>query len=201
VSASDAQLVQVFAAELVLAQQQADALKDQVSVHSHDIRALSKEIEQCRNRVTDVRAEDEIIAYREIAGKTQQLAVSIALRDRARQEHRKAESKRRRIIASLHRMLEKALTREARRRGSKLRKRLDAANECPYCGQPLGPQPHADHIYPVSLGGRSEHWNMVYVCADCNALKSNMTLMGFIIRRGLDLEGIHRRLAALEKNF
>lgn len=200
-SASGAQLVQVFAAELVLAQQRADALKDQVSLHSHNIRELAKEIDVCRSRVTDVRAEDQISVYREIASKTQQLAVRTALRDRARQEHRKAESQCRRIIASLHRMLEKALTREARRRGSKLKKRLESSNECPYCGEPLGPQPHADHIYPVSLGGRSEHWNMVYVCADCNALKSNMTLMGFIIRRGLDLEGIHRRLAALEKNF
>jgi 5-methylcytosine-specific restriction endonuclease McrA len=201
VSASDAQLVQVFAADLVLAHQQADALKDQVSLYSHNIRALSEEIEACRNRVTDVRAEDEISVYREIASKTQQLAVCTALRDQARQKHRKAKLQCRRIIASLHRMLEKALTRDARRRGSKLRKRLDTSNECPYCGEPLGPQPHADHIYPLSLGGRSEHWNMVYVCADCNALKSSMTLMGFIIRRGLDLEDIHRRLAALGKNF
>jgi 5-methylcytosine-specific restriction endonuclease McrA len=201
VSASDAQLVQVFSAELVLAQQRADVLKDQISLHSQNIRALSDELEVYRNRVTDLRAEDEISVYREIAGKTQQLAVCTALRDRARQEHRKAESQCRRIIASLHRMLEKVLTREARRRGSKLRKRLDTSNECPYCGDPLGPQPHADHIYPVSLGGRSEHWNMVYVCADCNALKSSMTLMGFIIRRGLDLQDIHRRLAALGKNF
>jgi len=186
---------------LVLAHQQADALKDQVSLYSHNIRALSEEIEACRNRVTDVRAEDEISVYREIASKTQQLAVCTALLDQARQKHRKAKLQCRRIIASLHRMLEKALTRDARRRGSKLRKRLDTSNECPYCGEPLGPQPHADHIYPLSLGGRSEHWNMVYVCADCNTLKSSMTLMGFIIRRGLDLEDIHRRLAALGKNF
>jgi len=201
VSASNAQLIQAFAAELVHAQQRADALRDELSLHSLNMRALSEEIEVCRSRVIDVLGDDEISVYREIASKTQQLAVCTALRDRTRQEHRKAESQCRRIIASLHRMLEVALTREARRRGSKLRKRLDAANDCPYCGKPLGPQPHADHIYPVSLGGRSEHWNMVYVCADCNALKSNMTLMGFIIRRGLDLEGVHRRLAALGKNF
>lgn len=199
--ASDTQLIQASAAELVLAQQRADELKDEVSLHLCHIRTLSEEMEVCRNSVTAVRAEDEISVYREIASKMQQLAVRTALRDRARQEHRKAESKCRRIIASLHRMLGKALTRDTRRRGSKLRTRLDTSHDCPYCGGPLGRQPHADHIYPVSLGGRSEHWNMVYVCADCNALKSNMTLMGFIHRRGRDPQAIHRRLAALNKNF
>jgi 5-methylcytosine-specific restriction endonuclease McrA len=201
VSASHAQLVQAFAAELVLAQQRADALKDEVVLQTYSIKALAAGIEACRHRVTGVHEDDQIRVSEGIADMTEQLEARTALRERARQEHRKAESQCRRIIASLHRMLEKALAREARRRGSKLKKRLDASNECPYCGEPLGPQPHADHIYPVSLGGRSEHWNMVHVCADCNALKSNMTLMGFIIRRGLDLEGIHRRLAALEKNF
>ncbi len=39
---------------------------------------------------------------------------------------------------------------------------------CPYCGEALGDEPHADHIYPVSHGGLSTTENMVFICSTCN---------------------------------
>lgn len=65
----------------------------------------------------------------------------------------------------------------------------------------LGDEPHADHIYPVSKGGRSMPKNMVYVCAPCNSQKINLTLAGFIKKYNLDRDEIERRLQELGKEF
>lgn len=72
---------------------------------------------------------------------------------------------------------------------------------CPYCGNALGEDAHADHIYPVAEGGRSVPSNMVYVCSKCNGLKRDLTLRAFILKFSLDREAIERRLAALNKKF
>lgn len=81
-------------------------------------------------------------------------------------------------------------------------KRKIKGNElCPYCGDTIGSTPHADHIYPVSRGGRSEPRNMVYVCGKCNIKKSSLTLSQFIKKYNLDRDAIEDRLTILHKDF
>lgn len=74
-------------------------------------------------------------------------------------------------------------------------------DKCPYCERPLEDDIHADHIYPVSLGGLSTEQNMVLVCATCNSRKSNKTLREFCLEARLDFQSIARRLMSLGKKF
>ena len=90
---------------------------------------------------------------------------------------------------------------ETREVGATVRRGLNLQPWCPYCGGSLGSDPHADHIYPVSKGGRSVPKNMVYVCAKCNIMKSNLTLTGFIKKYSLDRDIIEERLGQLHKDF
>lgn len=78
---------------------------------------------------------------------------------------------------------------------------LSRDHECPYCGGHLGELPHADHIYPVVLGGLSRVANMVYVCAACNLRKKDMTLSEFIEATGLERDVVEQRLKKLGKQF
>jgi 5-methylcytosine-specific restriction endonuclease McrA len=79
--------------------------------------------------------------------------------------------------------------------------RLPKDHLCPYCGNDLGDDTHADHIYPVSRGGLSTLVNMVYVCATCNIRKRDNTLKMFIDEFGLDRDGIEKRLSKLGKEY
>lgn len=83
----------------------------------------------------------------------------------------------------------------------RIKHRLERDEMCPYCGVMLGNSSHADHIYPVSKGGRSITSNMVIVCADCNVKKSNHTLRAFVLKFGLNQDAIEKRLMALGKDF
>ncbi len=85
--------------------------------------------------------------------------------------------------------------------GSSIKRKLIKQPWCPYCGNTLGSDPHADHIYPVSKGGRSVPRNMVYVCATCNGMKRDLTLTGFMRKYGLDRATIEARLEQLGKEF
>lgn len=89
----------------------------------------------------------------------------------------------------------------ARKIGANIRRQLVLSNNCPYCGELLGDEPHADHIYPIAKGGRSTNRNMVYVCADCNMKKGKLTLVGFIKKLALDRESIETRLDQLGKDY
>lgn len=90
---------------------------------------------------------------------------------------------------------------ETRKVGSSVKRKLTRQPWCPYCGGPLGSDPHADHIYPVSKGGRSVPRNMVYVCSDCNASKRDLTLHGFMRKYCLDRVAIEDRLEELGKEY
>ncbi len=68
---------------------------------------------------------------------------------------------------------------------------------CPYCGGELGPDWHADHIYPVILGGLSTIQNMVAVCLDCNLKKGDHTLLEFAAKYGREFSLIAERLSKL----
>jgi 5-methylcytosine-specific restriction endonuclease McrA len=82
-----------------------------------------------------------------------------------------------------------------------IKDRIKAQHCCPYCGGELGDVPHADHIYPVSKGGRSTERNMVYVCAQCNKDKSDLTLSAYIRQFNLDRDAIEARLSRMGKDF
>jgi len=90
---------------------------------------------------------------------------------------------------------------ETRKVGSSVKRNLTRQPWCPYCGGPLDSNPHADHIYPVSKGGRSVPRNMVYVCSECNARKRNLTLHGFMRKYALDRVAIEVRLEELGKEY
>lgn len=72
---------------------------------------------------------------------------------------------------------------------------------CPYCEQSLGLEPHADHIYPVTLGGLGTKDNMVYVCSKCNQSKGALTLREFVKKKGLDRDRVENNLSFLGKKF
>ena len=82
-----------------------------------------------------------------------------------------------------------------------VKRRLASNTECPYCGDFLDSDAHADHIYPVSKGGESRAKNMVLVCATCNLKKGKLTLQGFIRKYNLDRDEIEARLESMGKEF
>lgn len=82
-----------------------------------------------------------------------------------------------------------------------IKNQTDIFPVCPYCEQSLGNEPHADHIYPVTLGGLGTIRNMVYVCSTCNQSKSSLTLREFIKKKNLDRDRVERNLSLLEKTF
>jgi 5-methylcytosine-specific restriction endonuclease McrA len=84
---------------------------------------------------------------------------------------------------------------------AQLKKRMSRQNCCPYCGDVLGADVHADHIYPVSKGGLSTPGNLVFVCGPCNTRKRDMTLAAFIRAFELNREEIESRLSKLGKDF
>ncbi len=119
-----------------------------------------------------------------------QRAADKAERDEARK--RKAEADRAAVASARG---------KARGHAESVKRALRKDHECPYCGGGLGDQPHADHVYPVSKGGRSVAANMVYVCATCNVKKGDMTLAAFIATYRLDRETIETRLQRLGKEY
>jgi 5-methylcytosine-specific restriction endonuclease McrA len=90
---------------------------------------------------------------------------------------------------------------KARDLADNVKRSLSKDHDCPYCGSDLGDQPHADHIYPLSKGGRSVAVNMVYVCAVCNVKKADMTLATFVATHRLDRDTIESRLQQLSKEY
>lgn len=48
---------------------------------------------------------------------------------------------------------------------------LAAGGRCAECGEPLRPGWHADHVEPVSAGGKTEPANGRALCARCNLAK------------------------------
>ncbi|WP_404399912.1 HNH endonuclease [Idiomarina seosinensis] len=82
-----------------------------------------------------------------------------------------------------------------------LEEQLSTLENCPYCGEDIGVEPHADHIYPISKGGLSTESNMVLVCKDCNLAKSNYTLREFIERQRLNRQLVENNLRLLRKDF
>jgi hypothetical protein len=89
---------------------------------------------------------------------------------------------------------------EARIRATSLKRLVEKTADCPYCGAILGSNPHLDHIYPVSKGGLSIVFNLVWCCSTCNALKADTGLVQFLKKRGLPVEPALARLHSLGKH-
>jgi 5-methylcytosine-specific restriction endonuclease McrA len=119
--------------------------------------------------------------------------------ERLAQERAKKEAQKQRI-AEL-RAAAATVTAESRELAAKLRRKMAKQGCCPYCGGELGDIPHADHIYPVSKGGRSVERNLVFVCSTCNVKKSKLTLAAFIRTYQFDRDAIEARLTAMGKDF
>jgi 5-methylcytosine-specific restriction endonuclease McrA len=90
---------------------------------------------------------------------------------------------------------------KSRKVARSVKSRLPINPICPYCEQRVGNKPHADHIYPVSKGGRSTIANMVYICSTCNTNKRDMTLREFISKFNLNRDMIEKNLESLGKSF
>lgn len=148
------------------------------------IQFLDTEVRSTRSRLNEIGSELE---RRE------------ALDEAAQLKARRAQAKRDRHE------LQQALA--ARARGSvrgdasRVRRELATDHSCPYCNGPLGDNPHADHIHPVSKGGLSTSANMVYACSLCNSKKRDQTLNQFLDYANFDRDAVITRLAALGKDF
>jgi 5-methylcytosine-specific restriction endonuclease McrA len=152
---------------------------------------FSYPIRKCSQRLTDVlrriqmtnRALDQVLVnLQQAQAKLEQLEARERKRDEQKAVLAKAKGK-------------------SREQADAVKKRLARTDECPYCGCSLGEQPHADHIYPQSKGGLSTLKNMVYVCQQCNSLKSDLTLISFIEIFKLDRTRIEVTLRSLGKDF
>lgn len=115
-----------------------------------------------------------------------------ATAEREEAKKRKAEAERAAVASAIG---------KAREHADNVKRSLRKDHDCPYCGSELGDQPHADHIYPLSKGGRSVAVNMVYVCAVCNVKKADMTLAAFVAAYRLDRDTIESRLLRLCKEY
>lgn len=92
-----------------------------------------------------------------------------------------------------------SLDRQTRTRAPQVIDRLYVTERCPYCGRDIGEEPHADHIYPVSVGGLSSLSNMVYCCKRCNLIKRDRGLVEFLISEGFSVEEVTTRLIKMGK--
>ncbi len=53
---------------------------------------------------------------------------------------------------------------------------MKSGGYCEECGEPLGPEFHADHRLPFSRGGSTTLFNGAALCAPCNLEKGNRML-------------------------
>jgi DNA repair exonuclease SbcCD ATPase subunit len=90
---------------------------------------------------------------------------------------------------------------KSRKLAQSIKKQLNTFSRCPYCGNDIGNDPQADHIYPLSKGGQSTQENMIYVCKSCNIKKQGLTLREFINKYKLDRDFIEKNLEVLGKSF
>jgi len=93
-----------------------------------------------------------------------------------------------------------SVDKKARGRATSLKRLVKKTKECPYCGADLGPNPHLDHIYPISKGGLSIVENVVWCCSSCNEVKMDKGLVQFLKGRGVPIEQALSKLHSLGKH-
>lgn len=126
------------------------------------------------------------------AKKAQELrreAAKEKLRERAIAAERRAQELKVRVAA---------VDGKARKIAAEHKKRENLPTHCPYCG--YSAQKYVlDHIIPISKGGLSAAWNMIYVCNTCNYQKSDLPLYEFCNSRGIDYPAVYKRLKKMGK--
>lgn len=91
---------------------------------------------------------------------------------------------------------------QARSQRNRISIQLAIYKRCPYCSILLSQgEAQLDHIYPVSKGGKSTSKNLVFICRDCNAKKSNLTLRAFLRKQNFQEPIVHEALHLLGKEF
>lgn len=165
---------------------------------------ISEFINKCQTAYT------HLVNYQNLLNKSLPPAV---LREKGREESIESKKKNLESIARQKAMeqervkaLAAAHTNKTRQLAVSVKSRLSEQKNllecCPYCCNDLGDYPHADHIYPVAKGGLSTVENMVYVCQQCNAKKSDKTLFDFINSSSIyDFSIVIGNLKKLNKQF
>jgi 5-methylcytosine-specific restriction endonuclease McrA len=126
--------------------------------------------------------------------KAEEEQLSILVKKEANKEKEKKRKQRQGAIVASY-------TDKSRQAAEQVKRQLQIDKNCPYCDKRIGETPHADHIYPIARGGLSVDENMIYVCAECNRKKSDMTLREFIKKFDLNRGAIERKLERLGKTF
>jgi len=79
---------------------------------------------------------------------------------------------------------------------------LEILDRCPYCSSKLEDyKPVLEHIFPVSMGGKSTESNLVWICNTCNMKKSSLTLSQFTKKYKISRKRIENKLDLLNKIY
>jgi 5-methylcytosine-specific restriction endonuclease McrA len=140
-------------------------------------------------------------AMKEAEEKRKETVEKRALRSKETAQKRKQEKEKEEKKYGKKEALAAAHLGEGRLRAKQIRDGLEISYRCPYCGGNIGSTPHADHIYPLSLGGLSTDENMIFACSKCNLKKKDDTLRKFIQKNNLNRDKIEARLEKMGKSF
>jgi 5-methylcytosine-specific restriction endonuclease McrA len=152
---------------------------------------------------------DSLIKYLELIKKSIQPAIASEIQRAATKEkmaEKRIDDEQKRVqreartkaLAAAHMGNSRALADSVKR---SIRRQLKLINHCPYCEGDIGPDPEADHIYPIALGGLSTKENMVYICKPCNSKKGKKTLREFVKLMKYDMDRVDYLLNKLGKSF
>lgn len=170
----------------------------------------SKEKDDLESKIKAIRYEDNPLLYRDYHQKINWLKEMIRrcsedvnglLKTLGPMWVREAKEKERKHLKAKVAALEKQPRKPAASVKKEISDQKNIYSNCPYCHRELGDSPHADHIYPVDLGGLSIKNNMVYICKECNQKKSNRTLREFVKNNKLNAPAIEEILERLGKKF
>ena len=120
-------------------------------------------------------------------------------KQKAKKEREQIKLKAKKEKEQIQRAIVARANRKSRRAAKTIKTKLHEPEFCPYCDKEISGLPHADHIFPIAMGGLSIEHNMVHVCADCNLAKSDKTLLEFCELTGQDFNQIVKVLRGLGK--
>lgn len=170
-------VVQFFVVLLAITQEQNDVL---------NLIALQLRQRAVLKRWDRIWGEARVIINRRAAGKRKRERVKQdalrlqRLKDRLRLARKRNPNYRLREKANEHNRRALALKaggRFTRRDLERLAKRQ--RGKCYWCSESYGPQPHADHVWPLAKGGSNGPENVVLACPTCNQTKHAKTPLEF----------------------
>lgn len=180
------------------------------SAHSRRLKQCKDDRVELHRQIERLLRSEGVTGYRWYEGGTAGLRSAIAAEETCASEKRSSAIRFAAIIERKKRTAAQEAARKAkladvenRSRGQAafVKKELHNYPFCPYCFGPIGENPHADHIYPISLGGLSTKENMVIICSTCNLKKGTKTLREFMESERLDRTRVEYVLGLLGKKF